>query len=153
MPLPRARLFKSKSGSWQRDTSDQRRILGDAPRRTLGQRYLGRGKVGDWRTDADRNGCGLRNSAETRAMTDTANETSRHRPVSQDAGMHLAIFGSSTGRTACGMGIHCYYPGERIGVTFADFSIQASTELRLVSCPRCVEVLNRPADIQISSET
>ena len=38
-------------------------------------------------------------------------------------------------------------------VTFADFSIQAVTEVRVVNCPRCIQVLNRPADIAVSSET
>jgi hypothetical protein len=67
--------------------------------------------------------------------------------------VHLVIFSPSGGRTACGMGIHCYYPHERIGITFADFSIAAVTDLRLVNCPRCVEILQKPADIRVSSKT
>jgi hypothetical protein len=73
--------------------------------------------------------------------------------AAKDAGVHLVIFDPSSGRTACGLGVDCYYPHEHVGQTFEDFSVAAVTELRLVSCPRCLEVLQRPADIQISSET
>jgi len=66
--------------------------------------------------------------------------------------VHLLLFAEASAHTLCGRRVIAYYPERCAGLTGSSAPIKCTTVPTHVTCPKCASALNRPADIQITSE-
>jgi hypothetical protein len=79
-------------------------------------------------------------------------EDQRQLPLSL-GNVHLLLFAEASAHTLCGRRVIAYYPERCAGLTGSNAPIKCTTVPTRVTCPKCASALNRPADIQITSES
>ena len=67
--------------------------------------------------------------------------------------VHLLLFAEASAHTLCGRRVIAYYPERCAGLTGSNAPIKCTTVPTRVTCPKCASALNRPADIQTTSES